>query len=428
MRVIADLQIHSKYSGATSSRMVLEELSYFARLKGLDLLGTGDAFHPRWFKELRRGLEEVGEAGIYKLRGSATAPFFITQTEVATVHEHDERVRRIHHVILFENLETAEQAADAVSRFGDLSSDGRPILDISPAGLVEALLEVSRDIIIFPAHAWTPWWSIFGAISGVDRVEECYEDKTDKIFAIETGLSSDPSMNWRVSSLDRYVLISSSDSHSPYPYRLGREAIVFELKEVSYHEILDALTRKDKERILMTLEVPPSYGKYHWSGHRRCGVGPIPPDKAREIGYRCPACRRRLTKGVEDRVEELADRPYGERPIGAIGFRYVIPLQELIAASIGLDLSTETVLNSRRIWQQYVKLVNFFGNEFIVLLDAPLERIAELSGSRLATLIADMRRGAIKIRPGFDGVYGRIIMDGTDTRRSGGANRLEDFI
>jgi uncharacterized protein (TIGR00375 family) len=431
MRIIADLQIHSKYSGATSSRMVLEELSYYARLKGLDVLGTGDALHPNWMEELKRGLEKVDEKGVYRLRASGGGPLFIVQTEVATIHELDKKTRRIHHVILFRDLETAAQAADLLSKYGDLRSDGRPILNITPAYLVELMMEVSQDCLIFPAHAWTPWWSIFGAISGVDTVEECYEDKSDKIYAIETGLSSDPLMNWRVSRLDSYTLLSSSDSHSPYPYRLGREAVVFELEDVSYDEIVDAIKKKDSKRIIMTLEVPPSYGKYHWSGHRRCGVGPIPPARAREMGYRCPICGRRLTKGVEDRVEELADRPPGARPPGAIDFKYVIPLQELITVSMGLDYSSETALNSKKVWQQYMGLINSLGNEFQILLDAPLEKIAEVSGPRLATLIADMRRGAIKIRPGYDGVYGRIVFGsaGGDTstlKQKGGS--LEDFL
>lgn len=409
MRIIADLQIHSRYSGATSPRMMLHEIGYHASLKGLNLLGTGDSLHPQWFRELRSELVEIDDTGVYRLKSGPSDVFFIIQTEVATVHEFRGKARRIHHVILFRDLETSKRAAEALSPYGDISSDGRPVLNIRPVELVERLLEVDEDCFIFPAHAWTPWWSIFGSIGGVDRVEECYEDRADRIYAIETGLSSDPPMNWRVSSLDRYILLSSSDSHSPYPYRLGREAVVLNLETPSYEELVKALRTKDKGKVLMTLEVPPSYGKYHWSGHRRCGVGPIPPEKAREMDYRCPRCGRKLTKGVEDRVEELADRPRGYRPPEAIDFMYVIPLQELLALSMNIDYTSETLLQSKKIWTEYSRLVNRFGSEYKLLLETPIKEIAEASNENLAALVNDMRGGELEIVPGYDGVYGKIL-------------------
>ncbi|MEM4290208.1 MAG: endonuclease Q family protein [Nitrososphaerota archaeon] len=429
-RVIADLQIHSRYSGATSPRMVLHEIGYHASLKGLNLLGTGDALHPQWFRELRSELSEVDGTGLYRLKSGPSDILFIIQTEVATVHEFRGKTRRIHHVILFRGLEEAKEAAEVLSRYGDISSDGRPVLNVRPAELVERVLEVDEDCFIFPAHAWTPWWSIFGSIGGVDRVEECYEDMADKIYAIETGLSSDPPMNWRVSSLDRYVLLSSSDSHSPYPYRLGREAVVFKFETPSYRELVKALKTRDKTRVLMTLEVPPSYGKYHWSGHRKCGVGPVPPEKAREMDYKCPRCRRRLTKGVEDRVEELADRPRGYRPPDAIDFMYVIPLQELIALSINMDYTSETLLQSRKIWSEYSSLVNTLGNEYKILLDTPTQEIGRASNERLASLIEDMRRGELEIIPGYDGVYGKILPKSSrgDRRIDPRTGTLEDYL
>lgn len=433
MRIIADLQIHSRYSGATSPRMILHEIAYFAALKGINLLGTGDSLHPLWFNELRRELLEIDGTGFYRLKSGTSDILFLAQTEVATIHEFQGKTRRIHHVILFRDLETSRLAAEELTRYGDISSDGRPVLNLRPVELVEKMMEIDENCFIFPAHAWTPWWSIFGSIGGVDRLEDCYEDRADEIYAIETGLSSDPPMNWRVSSLDRYVLLSSSDSHSPYPYRLGREAVIFNLETPSYPELIKALKSRDKTRILMTLEVPPSYGKYHWSGHRKCGVGPIPPERAREMGYKCPRCGRKLTKGVEDRVEELADRPRGYRPSGAIDFMYVIPLQELIALSMKIDYTSENLLQSKKIWGEYLRLIEIFGSEYRLLLEAEEEDITRVAGEGLASLIREMRRGELEIIPGYDGVYGRIITRTGSQRLSGKtvegkSGSLEDYL
>jgi len=428
LRVIADLHLHSKYSGATSQRMNVPELVGFAGLKGLNLLGTGDAVHPGWLEELKRELEPT-ENGLYLPR-SGGGIYFITQVEVATIHQHAGKARRIHHVILMRSLEVAEQLSEALSKYGDVSADGRPVLSVRPAELVETVMQVDSHNIIFPAHIWTPWWSIFGARSGVDRMEECYEDQVKHIHAIETGLSSDPPMNWRVSWLNRYTILSASDSHSPYPYRLGREAVVFELREMSYREIEEAIKGGRREsRVRMTIEVPPAYGKYHWSGHRACGVGPIPPEEAKKMNYLCPVCGRRLTKGVDDRVEELADRPRGYKPDWAADFIYLIPLQEVIALSLGYEAGNESRLNTKKVWREYEKLVGKFGNEFNVLLDASEKEIAEISSPLLAELIGRMRRGKLRIVPGFDGVYGRIILE--EDRRAvgrGGVSKLEDFI
>lgn len=424
LRLYADLQIHSRFSGATSERMRLDELSYYAGLKGVNLLGTGDALHPSWLEELRSGLEESGMEGLYRTRRGGL-PFFITQTEVATVHDYAGKARRIHHVILMPSLEVAQQLADRLSRFGDLASDGRPVLNMDPAELVEIVMSLDSDCFVFPAHAWTPWWSIFGAIGGVDRVEECYGDMSKHIHAIETGLSSDPPMNWRVSWLDSYILLSSSDAHSPYPFRLGRELVVYELEKPSYHELIEAMRQKDSRRVLMTLEVPPSYGKYHWSGHRACGVGPIPPPEARALGYRCPSCGRKLTKGVDDRVEELADRPPGHRPPGAIDFQYIIPLQELVALSMGIDPAGEGRLQSKKVWDLYYRLVSSFGNELKVLLEVPPGRIAEAAGPALARLISMMRKSELSITPGYDGVYGRVQPVSPVTRHRRGTETKE---
>jgi len=253
------------------------------------------------------------------------------------------------------------------------------------------------------------------------------------ISAIETRLISHPPLNWRVIWLDRYILLSSSDAHSPYPFRLGRELVVYELDKPSYHELIEAMRQKDKRRVLMTLEVPPSYGKYHWSGHRACGVGPVPPQEAKELGYRCPKCGRKMTKGVDDRVEELADRPPGYRPPGAIDFQYVLPLQELVALSMGIDPASEGKIQSKKVWDIYYMLVSKLGNELRVLLEVPPELVSEIAGPGLARLISMMRSSKLSITPGYDGVYGRIQAVKTEARPKGDAGTrvsrsLQDYI
>ncbi len=389
--------------------MTLREISFFAKMKGLNLVGTGDALHPKWLEELRSDLEPVEDSGLYLPRHDPeSGVYFLAQTEVATVHNYGGKSRRIHHVILMPDLEMAENVRDALKGFGNLDTDGRPVLNISPAHLVEIIMELSHDNLVFPAHAWTPWWSIFGAFGGVDSVDECYEDMTKHIHAIETGLSSDPPMNWRISWLDNYLLLSSSDAHSPYPYRIGREAVVFDFKGPSYRELVEAIRTRDRRRVVMTLEVPPAYGKYHWSGHRECGVGPLSPMESKRLGYRCPVCHRKLTKGVDERVEELADRMPGYKPANAIGFRTVIPLQELIAISAGMGPEAESKLMSKRIWSIYEMVIHRLGSEFTILLDTPPEQIASIAGPGLAELIRMMREGKLEITPGYDGVYGKL--------------------
>jgi len=392
--------------------MTIDQIVSFAAMKGVNLFGTGDALHPKWLQELEEELEEYGDSGLYVPKHAPAAQiFFIAQTEVATVHTYMEKARRIHHVILMPSLEIAHQLRDSLKQYGSLDADGRPVLNLSPAELVEIVMQTSQDNFVFPAHAWTPWWSIFGSFSGVDKVEECYEDQTKHIYAIETGLSSDPPMNYRCSWLDRYVLLSSSDAHSPYPYRIGREAVVFNLQKPSYSELIGSIRNRDRNKIEMTVEVPPEYGKYHWSGHRRCNFGPVNPREGKKLGYKCPVCGRKLTKGVEDRVEELADRPLGYEPSGAIGFVRILPLQELLAVTLGMGPESELSLMSKRIWNEYVKLIKAFGNEFNIFLDVPVERISSIAGDKLATLIKFMRENKLRFVPGYDGVYGRILIE-----------------
>lgn len=411
MRIYADLHIHSHYSSATSSEMVIPEIVRYAKLKGLNLIGTGDALHPSWIRELKITLEPYGD-GIYTpvLSGNREI-FFMVQTEVGTVFDLNGEIKRVHHVILMPSIEVAEQLSDILSAYGDVNFNGRPVFAMKPAELVEIVMEVDRRNFIFPAHAWTPWWSIFGSFSGVDRIEDCYEDQVKHVHAIETGLSSDPAMNWRLSMLDKYALVSFSDAHSPWPYRLGREACVFELNRLSYDEIISAIRSRDPRKFLMTIEVDPAYGKYHWSGHRACGIGPLSPREAAKLNYICPICGRKLTKGVEDRVEELADRHPGFKPLNAIPYVKLISLQELIAISMGLDHHNHKNLISDPVWSIYLKLIGRFGSEYEVLMNAPLTEIANTSSKRLALVIRKLRSNSLRILPGYDGVYGKIIFD-----------------
>ncbi|MBE0513222.1 DNA helicase UvrD, partial [Candidatus Bathyarchaeota archaeon] len=267
LRVIADLHIHSRFSRATSQKMNIDEITRFARIKGLNLVGTGDFTHPRWLEELTEELVEISGTHLY---GTTKHPdshvrYMIT-AEVSTIFTVEGSVKKIHHVILTPSLETAVQVNDQLKRYGDLSVDGRPTLDMNAPQLVEEVMQVSDENVIIPAHAWTPWFSIFGAFSGFDRVEDCYQDMTKHIPALETGLSSDPPMNWRLSALDRFALVSNSDSHSSWPWRIGREANVFELERLTYQEVVDAVRKKDPKRFKFTIETYPAYGKYHWTG------------------------------------------------------------------------------------------------------------------------------------------------------------------
>jgi uncharacterized protein (TIGR00375 family) len=307
-------------------------------------------------------------------------------------------------VILTPSIETAVQINERLSRYGDLSADGRPTLGMSAPQLVEEVMEVSSENMVFPAHAWTPWFSIFGAFSGFDSVEDCYQDMTKHIYAIETGLSSDPPMNWRLSKLDRFTLVSNSDSHSYWPWRMGREANVFEVEKISYREIIDAIRKKDRARFKFTIETDPAYGKYHWTGHRNCNVS-LPPKEAIKLGNICPVCRKKLTKGVEQRVEELADRPEGFIPKNAIGYMHLLPLSEIIAAALEVDSPS-----TQHVWNIYNKLVEKFGDEYTVLIDAPRQALENITDQRIAEAIVRVREGRIKVIPGYDGVYGQPII------------------
>ena len=413
MRVIADLHIHSRYSRATSERMSIEEIARFAKIKGLNLIGTGDFTHPKWLEELHNTLNSEDETGLYKIaKTPESRVHFMITTEVSTIFNFGNDMKKVHHVILTPTLENASQINDRLSKYGNLASDGRPTLNMTAPHLVEEIMEVSSDTMVFPAHAWTPWFSIFGAFSGFDSVEDCYQDMTKHIHALETGLSSDPPMNWRLSKLDPFTLVSNSDSHSFWPWRIGREANVFELKLTSYFEVVDAIRSKDNKRFKYTIETDPAYGKYHWTGHRNCHVSLSPQDAIR-FGNICPVCRRELTKGVEQRVEELADRPADFKPENAIGFMRLLPLSEIIATVLGSDSPS-----TQKVWSIYNRLVERFGDEYSVLIDSLKEELSAVTDAEIAEAIVRVREGNVKVEPGYDGVYGRLVFSGAKSAKS----------
>ena len=403
--VIADLHIHSKYSRATSTNMNIRDITYFAQVKGLNLVGTGDFTHPKWLRELKENLVEVSGTGLYKpAEKESSQVWFMITGEVSTVFKFEGKTKKIHHVILVPGIEVAEQINDRLSPYGDLEADGRPTLSMSAPHLVEEVMEASKENMVFPAHVWTPWFSIFGAFSGFNRVEDCYQDMTKHICALETGLSSNPPMNWRLSALDKFTLLSNSDSHSSWPWRIGREANVFSLEKLTYWEILDSIRKKDPRRLIFTIETDPAYGKYHWTGHRSCGVS-LPPKEAIKLGNRCPVCHRVLTKGVEQRVEELADRPYGFKPPNSPDYMHLLPLSEVLSVVLGSSSP-----NSRKVWNIYNTLRARFGNEYNVLINAKFEEIVEVTNPLIAEAIIRVREGRVKVIPGYDGVYGQIII------------------
>jgi len=385
--------------------MVIEEITRFARIKGLNLVGTGDFTHPRWLKELGEDLVEVTDTGLYKpAKDKDFSVYYMITGEVSTIFPFEGKIKKIHHLILTPSLEVAIQVNDRLGRYCNLTVDGRPTLDMTAPQLVEEVMGVSDENVVIPSHAWTPWFSIFGAFSGFDRVEDCYQDMTKYIHALETGLSSDPPMNWRLSALDKYALVSNSDSHSPWPWRIGREANVFELERLMYREVVDAILKKDPKRFKFTIETNPAYGKYHWTGHRNCNVS-LSPKNAIKFGNRCPACRRKLTKGVEQRVEELANRSMGFTPKGTMGYIHLLPLSEIIATILGV-----TYPGSRKVWSMYNPLVARFGDEYTVLIDASKQEMSKIVDPKIAEAIVRVREGRVRVIPGYDGVYGQLVL------------------
>ncbi|MCX8196750.1 MAG: endonuclease Q family protein [Candidatus Micrarchaeota archaeon] len=404
MKVIADLHIHSKYSRATSEGMELEALSKWAKIKGIGLLGTGDFTHPKWIDELERKTIQ-SDSGFLTYDGMN----FCLSAEVSCVYLQDGKLRKIHLILLCPSIEIAQQLNEALAKKGNLEADGRPTLSMSAVELCEQALEISRKNLIIPAHAWTPWFSVFGSKSGFDSLRECFGEYEKNIYAIETGLSSDPPMNWRLSKLDRVQLLSNSDSHSPE--KIGREANVFELDRLTYDELYDAICSKEKRKLACTYEFYPEEGKYHFDGHKACKVS-FSPQQTKEHKGICPVCKKPLTIGVLSRVEELADRPAGFVPKNAVPFENLVPLKEIIAQALNKEPTSKAVQN------EYLRLIEMFGNEFAVLhaADGPLLKHA---GKRFAQAIKRIREGKVKKIAGFDGQYGQIIIFDEEEAKEG---------
>lgn len=417
MRYVGDFHIHSHFSRATSRDMNIEELDKWARIKGVKILGTGDFTHPQWFRELRDKLEPV-ESGLYKFKNGDSPTRFILTVEVSSIYSEGGKVRRIHNLIFAPSLEAAAKINKRLGEVGNLRADGRPILGLPSRELLKLALDASEDCMLIPAHAWTPWFSIFGSKSGYNSIEECFGEMSKYIFAIETGLSSDPAMNWRLSSLDNINLISNSDCHSAK--RIGREANVFEGDEVNYKNIADAIKYSRRSnvgrptshiRLVETVEFYPEEGKYHYDGHRLCGVR-LKPEESKKLKEICPKCGRPLTIGVLTRVEELADRPEGFVPKNAIPFRNLVPLDEIIGEALGVGASSKSVL------KVYNRLIEEFGNEFSILLDIELSRIEGVGGPEVSEALKRVREGELFIEPGYDGEYGKVRIFRPDEIRS----------
>ncbi|RJO59391.1 DNA helicase UvrD [Candidatus Parcubacteria bacterium] len=411
MQLIADFHVHSRFSRAVSKDMNLPTMHEWASYKGIGLVGTGDFTHPTWFAEMREQLRPTAE-GLLELKPELRAksaianPLFIPTTELSCIYTEAGASHRIHLVILAPDLPTVEKINKSLGENFNLQSDGRPILGISAHDLTEKLLNLNPKILVIPAHVWTPWFSLFGSASGYDSAQVCFRDLLNKIPAIETGLSSDPPMNWRWSELDKFNIVSAGDSHSPR--KLGREATVFELEKFGFKELTEALwfnplahATRPKNYIAETLEFFPEEGKYHLDGHAKCQKSLLPAETKKLNGL-CPVCKKPLTIGVLNRVEKLADRPEGYKNPKRPPYRTLVPLEEAIGEALDVGAGSKAV---QEIWTSLIKK---FGGEFNVLLETPIADIKNASQEIVAEAIDRIRNGKLIIEGGYDGIFGVI--------------------
>jgi len=408
MKFAADLHIHSKYSRATSPRMNLGSLSQWARVKGIKVMGTGDFTHPQWFGEIKESLDPA-EPGLFALKGNppsqdATArqgkcsTRFMLTAEISCIYSKGNRVRKVHIVIFAPSFEAVAAINSRLAKVGNLLADGRPILGLDSRELAKIVLDASPDCMIIPAHAMTPWFGVFGSKSGFDSLEECFGDYAKYIYAIETGLSADPPMLWRMPDGRRVALLSNSDAHSPE--KIGREVNVFDV-DPSYQNIADAIKTRDAKKFLYTIEFFPEEGKYHLDGHRSCNVSLTPQESIKTNGL-CPKCNRPLTIGVLNRIQELATEPEGYKPEGVIPYKSLVPLQEVIADVLGVMVANQAVKS------EYAKLVKEFGSEFSVLLGPSASDLERTTSPEIAQGIIDAREGRVELVAGYDGVFGHV--------------------
>jgi uncharacterized protein (TIGR00375 family) len=385
--------------------MSFESIHKWAQLKGITVIGTGDFTHPAWFQEVKEKLDN-NDNNLFLLKDNykcnnisqscRSDVYFMLTAEISCIYKKNDRLRKIHSLVFVPDLTAAAKLNTILSKIGNISSDGRPILGLDAKELFKIVLDTSDTSMLIPAHAWTPHFSVFGASSGFDSLEECFDELTPNIHAIETGLSSDPLMNWRLSALDAITLISNSDAHSPV--KLGREGNILDC-ELSYEAITDAI--KTREGFKGTIEFFPEEGKYHYDGHRACGISLSPKDTIKH-NYRCPVCGKKITVGVMHRVEKLADREIGFRPLHAPSFYSLIPLHEIVSEALKVGVQ------SKAVEKMYFQLMNRLGNEFTILMEAPLDEIERASTPLVREAISRMRSGTIHIAPGYDGEYGKI--------------------
>ncbi len=393
--------------------MTFDNLAYWAKVKGISLLATGDFTHPEWLFLTKEKLEPIGN-GFFRLKNvvppdngylkkipfSADDVSFILSTEISFIYSKKGKVRKIHILLLAPDFESVEKLNSKLSGLGNLRSDGRPILGLDAKYFVKIVADLCPRCVVIPSHIWTPWFSLFGSNSGFDAIEECFEEMTPFIFALETGLSSDPPMNWRLSALDKYALVSNSDAHSPS--RIGREANVFDT-DFSYQGLVEAIKSQNPDKFLHTVEFFPEEGKYHYDGHRKCGIILSPRESILHKDI-CPKCGKKLTIGVMHRVEELADREEGARPPFKVPYKNLIPLNEVIAEAI------EKTADSQSVWDIYFRLFKEFGNEFKILTEVPISELSRFHPERISLGLERTRKGMVKIVPGHDGFYGIISL------------------
>ncbi len=397
MNIISDLHLHGRYAQACSKNTTIELLSKYAKIKGIDLLGTGDAQHPKWNLELKKELTNNGEGIFISKQGTN----FVLTTEISFAYSQGGKGRRIHLVVWLPDFEILTQFSEFLLSKGRIDYDGRPIFGMSCIEFVDECMKISRDIEIIPAHAWTPWFGVFGSKSGFDCLKECFEEKTKHIHSIETGISSDPAMNWRLPELDNYAILSFSDAHSFWPWRLGREATIFEMNKLSYLELIKAVR---ENKVVETIEFFPEEGKYHYDGHKDCKVVLSPQDAIKQKNL-CSICAKPLTIGVAHRIEELAKREQGFKPKNAKPFRNLIPLAEVIAGAIKQNVT------SKKVMPLYDKLIEKFGSEFNILLNVKDDEITKFCDKKIAEYIIKNRHQKIKFHPGYDGEYGHPIFE-----------------
>jgi uncharacterized protein (TIGR00375 family) len=409
MKVIADLQIHSKYSRACSQDLTPGNIGLWADKKGVGIIGTGDLTHPAWNKELKEALVEA-EPGLYRLKNNSAQTRFMLTAEVSSIYKQGEKVRRVHNMILCPSFAAADKIIASLEKLGcNLKSDGRPIMGLHCDRLTQAVLEADERNVIIPAHVWTPHFGLFGSLSGFDSVEEAFGDQSKYIFALETGLSSDPKMNWQISKNDSYTLLSNSDAHSLR--KIGREANVFEINpsKLSYDEVIRIIRDKDKKKFLYTIEFFPEEGKYHLDGHADCKYS-CQPEQTKKMQNICPKCGKKLLVGVLNRINALADRKHGFMPESAIPFKNLIPLEEIIAETFDTGISKAVLKTYEQMTTKYP--------EFDILLDLPEEEISKISNGYIARSVMRVREGNVSIAGGYDGLFGVIKIYSDEERAS----------